>query len=102
MADTDTPPGWDYNPASWPQRLPIIGLALIGCGIATYLALYQWGVIGHVWEPFFGDGSEVILNSSVSHILSVPDAALGGSATCSTPWPAPSAAGRAGGRCPGS
>ena len=77
MADAVMPPGWGYNPASWPQRLPIIGLALIGCGIATYLALYQWGVVAHVWEPFFGDGSEVILDSSVSHILPIPDAALG-------------------------
>ncbi|HEX2194331.1 MAG TPA: vitamin K epoxide reductase family protein, partial [Candidatus Limnocylindria bacterium] len=30
-----------------------------------------------VWEPFFGDGSRVILNSSISHLLPVPDAALG-------------------------
>jgi uncharacterized membrane protein len=30
-----------------------------------------------VWEPFFGDGSETILNSSVSTVLPIPDAALG-------------------------
>jgi hypothetical protein len=71
------PPGWDYNPSGWSQRLPIVALALAGFGIATYLALYQWGVLGRVWEPFFGDGSRVILNSSVSHLLPVPDAALG-------------------------
>jgi uncharacterized membrane protein len=57
--------------------LPIIALALAGFGIATYLALYQWGVLARVWEPFFGDGSRVILNSSISHLLPVPDAALG-------------------------
>jgi uncharacterized membrane protein len=30
-----------------------------------------------VWEPFFGDGSRIILNSSVSRILPIPDAARG-------------------------
>jgi len=34
-------------------------------------------VLGTVWEPFFGDGSEVILNSSISYLLPIPDAALG-------------------------
>ena len=75
--EPDGPPGWDYNPSDWSQRLPIVALALAGFGIATYLALYQWGVLARVWEPFFGDGSRVILNSSVSHLLPVPDAALG-------------------------
>ena len=77
--DDRTPPGWDYNPASWPQRLPIIVLALIGFFIAGYLTLYQWRVIQRVWEPFFGDGSVRILNSKVSHLLPFPltDAFLG-------------------------
>lgn len=73
----DIPPGWSYNPATWRERLPIVGLALIGFGISGYLALYQWRVIPRVWDPFFGDGSRVILNSSVSKILPIPDAALG-------------------------
>jgi uncharacterized membrane protein len=30
-----------------------------------------------VWEPFFGNDSETILNSSVSEALPIPDAALG-------------------------
>ncbi|MEX0806122.1 MAG: vitamin K epoxide reductase family protein [Candidatus Binatia bacterium] len=42
-----------------------------------YLALYQWRVFSTVWEPFFGEGSRTILNSSVSRILPIPDAALG-------------------------
>jgi uncharacterized membrane protein len=71
------PPGWDDNPSSWSQRLPIIALALAGFGIAMYLALYQWGVFASVWEPFFGEGSRVILTSSISRLLPVPDAALG-------------------------
>src|SRR5690554_4703232 len=75
--DDAIPPGWDYNPASWPQRLPIVGLAMVGVGIATYLSLYQLDVLDAVWEPFFGDGSERVLNSRISHILPIPDAALG-------------------------
>ena len=73
----DRPPGWNYNPSSWQQRLPLIALAVLGFGIASYLALYQWRVIEDVWEPFFGNGSKVILNSFISRILPVPDAALG-------------------------
>jgi len=72
-----TPPGWDYNPSTWNQRIPIILLALLGTAIATYLALYQLNVYTTVWEPFFGKGSEKILNSSISQILPIPDAALG-------------------------
>jgi hypothetical protein len=55
-----------------------VALALAGCGIATYLALYQVGILAHVWEPFFGAGSRVILReSAVARLLPVPDAALG-------------------------
>jgi uncharacterized membrane protein len=76
-SDPDAPPGWDYNPASWPQRVPIIVLAVIGFAIAMYLALYQWRVFETVWEPFFGGGSVTILNSWVSELLPFPDAFLG-------------------------
>ena len=73
----DVPPGWDYNPAAWSQRVPIVSLALVGTGIATYLALFQVGMISTVWEPFFGNGSERILTSGLSKVLPIPDAALG-------------------------
>lgn len=72
-----TPPGWDYDPSTWRERLPIICLAIAGAIIAGYLAAYQLGIVGTVWEPFFGDGSERILHSSVSRLLPIPDAALG-------------------------
>ena len=73
----DLPPGWNYNPSTWQERAPIIALALGGFLVAGYLSLYQMELIGDVWEPFFGDGSLVILNSRVSHVLPIPDAALG-------------------------
>ncbi|WP_161888603.1 vitamin K epoxide reductase family protein [Pontibacter russatus] len=71
------PPGWSYNPAAWGQRLPIVGLAMIGFSIATYMALFQLKILDTVWEPFFGNDSRKILTSSVSKILPIPDAALG-------------------------
>jgi hypothetical protein len=72
------PPGWSYNPSSWRQRLPVSALALAGFLIAGYLALYQVGVFSQVWEPFFGNGSTVILRqSSIARLLPIPDAALG-------------------------
>ena len=78
MSETDRPPGWRYNPSAWRHRLPILVLAVIGFAIATYLTLYQLGVLAEVWEPFFGNGSNRILRqSAVAHLLPVPDAALG-------------------------
>ncbi len=71
------PPGWRENPSAWGQRFPIAGLALVGFAIATYLALFQYEVVGQVWEPFFGDGSRRVLNSPLSTVLPVSDAALG-------------------------
>ena len=63
------PPGWNYNPPSWSQRLPIAGVALVGFGIAAYLTAFQIGVIERVWEPAFGSGSDTALTSEVSSIL---------------------------------
>jgi uncharacterized membrane protein len=72
-----TPPGWTSNPSAWRERLPIIGLAALGAAIAAYLASYQLRVVQDVWEPFFADGSRTILDSPVSTVLPIPDAALG-------------------------
>ena len=54
-----------------------MGVALAGFAIATYLTLFQLGVLTSVWEPFFGDGSRTVLTSGISRLLPVPDAALG-------------------------
>lgn len=72
-----SPPGGEAGPSRWSERLPLVGGALLGLAIATTLALYQWGILSDVWEPFFGSGSRVILHSSLSRLLPIPDAALG-------------------------
>lgn len=71
------PVGWDYNPSTFRQRVPIVVLAMLGAGIASYLSAYQLGLLSSPWEPFFGDGSRTILRSRISYILPIPDAALG-------------------------
>ena len=78
MSALSVPPGWHHDPSGWPSRLPALVLALVGCGIATYLTLYQVHVLADVWEPFFGDGSRYILReSAIARSLPIPDAALG-------------------------
>jgi uncharacterized membrane protein len=59
------------------RRSVIVLLALVGCGVATVLTLFQVGVLETVWEPLFGDGSRRVLTSALSEALPVPDAALG-------------------------
>lgn len=73
----EIPPGWDYNPSTWHQRLPLVFVALAGVCIASYLSLYQFKITSHVWDPFFGNQTEKILTSRVSRLLPVPDALLG-------------------------
>jgi nucleoside-diphosphate-sugar epimerase len=82
MDESEIPPGWTYSPSSWLQRLPIIALGLFGFFIARYLAAYQLGHIGHVWEPFFSgggtkNGTEFIITSDVSRAWPIADAGLG-------------------------
>ncbi len=72
-----TPPGWVTNRSPWGERLPIVGLALVGFVIASYLTAFQYDLVDTVWEPFFGDGSQTVLTSPTSTILPVSDAALG-------------------------
>lgn len=79
------PPGWDKNPSSWFQRMPIVFLALLGFILSRYMAAYQLGHIDSVWEPFFAgsgagalNGTEQIITSDVSEAWPVPDAGLGG------------------------
>lgn len=73
----DRPPGWSYNPSSWPQRAVMIGLGFVGWMVSRMLATYQLGYVGSIWEPLFGDGSRRVLTSDVSRMLPLSDAGLG-------------------------
>jgi nucleoside-diphosphate-sugar epimerase/uncharacterized membrane protein len=84
MTGPTLPPGWDYSPSTWLQRLPIIVLAVVGLHISRHLAAYQLGHVEGVWEPFFAgsladpqNGTEEIITSAVSRAWPVPDAGLG-------------------------
>lgn len=73
----EIPPGWTYNPSTWHQRAPMIGLGLVGWLISRYLAAYQLGYTDTAWDPFFGDGTENVLDSEVSRMWPISDAGLG-------------------------
>lgn len=79
----DIPPGWEFSPSTWAQRLPIIILAIVGLLISRHLTAYQLGHIAGIWDPFFGsadpqlNGSEYITTSKVSEAWPVPDAGIG-------------------------
>lgn len=73
----DRPPGWSYNPSSWPQRSLMIGLGFAGWVVSRTLATFQLGYVGSVWEPLFDDGSRRVLTSDVSRMLPISDAGLG-------------------------
>jgi hypothetical protein len=71
------PPGWSYNPSSWPQRWIMIVTGFAGWVVSRYLGAFQLGYIDQVWEPFFGDGTRQVLNSNMSHMWPISDAAFG-------------------------
>lgn len=73
----DTPPGWSYNPSSWPQRAILVALAFAGWLVSRYLAAYQMGYIDHAWDPFFGGQTRQVLDSEMSHMWPVSDAGFG-------------------------
>jgi hypothetical protein len=77
MEGAAIPPGWSYNPSSWPQRAPIIALGLVGFLVARHMAAYQLGYIDRVWDPFFGAGTVRVLDSEVSRAWPISDAGLG-------------------------
>jgi uncharacterized membrane protein len=81
--DAPSPP-FGYNASAWSQRVPICVLASAGFVVATYMGLYQWGLIGSVWDPVFGGQTEQVLRSETSKTMErwirVPDAILGAAA----------------------
>lgn len=74
-------PPFDYNASAWVQRVRICVLASVGFTVATYMGLYQWGLIDSVWDPVFPGQSERVLRSETSLFMErftlVPDAILG-------------------------
>jgi hypothetical protein len=71
------PPGWSYNPSSWPQRLPLALATFFAWMFARYMGAYQLGYIDTVWDPFFENGTLDVITSDISQKFPVPDAALG-------------------------
>lgn len=74
---SEVPPGWSYNPSSWPQRWIMIVLAFFGWIVSRYLGAFQLGYIDTAWDPFFGKSTMQVLNSNMSHSLPISDGALG-------------------------
>ncbi len=75
-----------YNPSSWGQRVPICVLAMVGFFAAIVLGLYQWGLVDHIWDPFFRgkdglNGSEAVVTSETSKQMEgwfhMPDGVFG-------------------------
>ncbi|MEP7344218.1 MAG: vitamin K epoxide reductase family protein [Gemmatimonadaceae bacterium] len=73
----DRPPGWSYNPSSWPQRAPIIALALVGFFLSRQMTAFQLQHVASLADPFFGLGTQRVLTSDVSRAFPIPDAGLG-------------------------
>jgi uncharacterized membrane protein len=74
---SDVPAGWSYNPSSWPQRAPIIALALVGFFLSRQMAAFELGHVATLTDPFFGIGTQRVLTSAVSRAFPIPDAGLG-------------------------
>jgi uncharacterized membrane protein len=73
----NVPRGWSYNPSSWPQRAPIIALALVGFFLSRQMASFELHYITSFTDPFFGLGTVRVLTSDVSRAFPIPDAGLG-------------------------
>lgn len=59
-------------------RLPLaLALSAAGAADATYLLLFQTGVVRHLWCPFFGPDCERISGSRIAHPFGIPDAIFG-------------------------
>jgi hypothetical protein len=54
---------------------------MVAFGISAWMGLYQWRLVESVWDPIFGDQTQKVLDSDVSHRMArwfgTPDAVLG-------------------------
>jgi hypothetical protein len=80
------PPGWTYNPSSWPQRLPIAFFAFICWMISKYLAADQLGYVDTVWDPFFTPGTEAGLGALAYSLEFIATCQGGKSRWRTSPW----------------
>lgn len=75
------PEPWRYNPSKWSQRVTVSCIAMVAVILATYMGLYQWRFIDHVWDPVFGHQTEQVLDSELSHQMwswfRIPDSIMG-------------------------
>jgi hypothetical protein len=55
----------------------MIVLAFFGWLVSRYLAAYQLGYIDHAWDPFFGEATDRVLSSDMSHMWPISDGGLG-------------------------
>lgn len=74
---SEVPPGWTYNPSSWPQRWIMMVLAFFGWVVSRYLGAFQLGYMDYAWDPFFAESTMKVLNSDMSHSLPISDGAMG-------------------------
>lgn len=77
MAGPEVPLGWSYNPSTWLQRAPVLALALLSFFLSRYMAAFQLGHISWAWDPVFGNGTILVLTSTVSKAFPISDAGLG-------------------------
>lgn len=75
--DDTIPWGKRSNPSAWSKRIVLMIMALAGFLIALYLGLYQLHIFASVWEPFFGNGTNVVVKSAFSRSLPIPDGLIG-------------------------
>jgi len=73
----DIPEGWTYNPSAWPQRMPVMFLALCCWFMSRYMAYYQLGYTDTIYDPFFGsEGTVKVITSALSKSFPIADAGL--------------------------
>jgi len=70
------PAGWDYNPSSWRQRWPNLAFAVLAFAATLHLSQHELHPRLVPWEPFFGDGTRLVLDSWLLRALPVPFATL--------------------------
>lgn len=68
-------------PSRWSQRVALSCVSAGAVIMALYMGFYQWGIVPGVWDPVFGQQTEMVLESNISLLfikwLRMPDAIFG-------------------------